>query len=254
MKRNLLSLLFFLPTVLPAQGLLQQLAGNWTFTASNNGKVVNGVYSAGTDQFSFTATANDDGQSLDCHADCLYKSVTGTEYPADWRMVVEENMEGKHRVGWVLTKEQPTFSKEFHEPQSSYLDDGWWYFGTGSEEHHYIYLLTENEDMTAYVATTFWSEWSPAGTMDYSLKSPEHNSQKLYAFVSGSIPYSATIGAIEIWASPKLKKSEAGSGIRTIDTSQSTDQTPFYDLQGRRLGTQPQKGLYINNRKKYVCH
>jgi len=226
------------------------MAGNWQFTASNNGKeVAPGIYSAGTDQFSFTATAAADGQSLDCHADCLYKSKQGNEYPADWRLVVEENAEGQHRIGWVLTKEQPAFTREFEEPQDSYLENGFFYWGSGSEAHHYIYLLTENEDASAYVATTFWSDWSSADTQEYSIRSTEYNAQKLYAIVAAAKPYANSIGYLEIWASIKLKRGSAAgiSGVR----ANNNEHAVIYSLQGVRR-SQLQRGLNIVNGRKVI--
>jgi hypothetical protein len=38
-------------------------------------------------------------------------------------------------------------------------------------------------------------------------------------------------------------------GIRTVDNNQDT---PYYDLQGRRLNGKPKQGLYIKNGKKVV--
>ena len=235
------------------------MAGNWQFTASNNGKeVAPGIYSAGTDQFSFIATVATDGQSLDCHSDCMYKSKQGNEYPADWRMVIEENDAGQHRIGWVLSIEQPAFTKEFEEAKDSYLEDGFYYWGNGSEPHHYIYLLTENEDASAYVATTFWSDWCSTTTEEYSLKSIEHNAQKLYAIVASAIPYANRIGYLEIWASIKLKRSNT-DGIHTLTSngsiatphSQRENENEIYNLQGVRLN-QLQRGLNIVNGRKVV--
>lgn len=255
MKRTLPLLLWLFTAVCShAQTLAEQLAGNWTFKAANNGKIVNGVYSAGIDEFAFIATVASDGQSLDCHADCLYKSVTNVEYPADWRIVVEEDGAGNHRLGWVLSKDTPAFTKEFDEPATSYADDGFMYWGSGSEAHHYIYLLAENADASALVATTFWSAWSSDETTEYSLKSTEHNSQKLYAVVAAAIPCANTIGYAEIWASPKIIRTTGTNGVSTISNIQHPSpntQHPIYDLQGRRLTKYPSKGLYIQNGKKY---
>ena len=231
--------------------LLQTMIGNWQFTASNNGKeVAPGVYSAGTDQFAFTATIADDGKSLNCHADCLYKSRQDIEYPADWRIVVEENGEGQHRIGWVLSMDQPAFTKEFDEPKTSYLENGFFYWGNGSEAHHYIYLLTENEDASAYVAPIFWSSWSSADTKEYALSSPDYNAQKLYARVAASMPYANSIGCIEIWASVKLQRGIT-AGIANVNADLNVRNGAIYNLQGIRLN-QLQRGLNIVNGKKVI--
>ena len=231
--------------------LLQTMAGNWQFTASNNGKeVAPGVYSAGTDQFSFTATVAADGKSLNCHADCLYQSKQGNEYPADWRIVVEENTEGQHRIGWILTKEQPAFTKEFEEPKDCYLENGFFYWGNGSEANHYIFLLTENEDASAYVATTFWSDWSNVTTTEYALSSTEYNAHKLYAIVASAIPYANSIGYLAIWASIKLKRSNT-NGIQKVNTDINAENMVIYNLQGVRMN-QLQKGINIVNGRKVV--
>ena len=226
------------------------MAGNWQFTASNNGKKgASGIYTAGTDQFSFTATVAADGKSLNCHSDCLYKSKQGYEYPADWLIVTEENDAGQHRIGWVLSNDQPAFTREFQEPSDSYLEDGFFYWGNGSESHHYIYLLTDNEDASAHVATTFWSDWSSQSTVDYSLKSTRYNAQKLYAIVASAIPYANSIGYLEIWASIKLTRLDT-VGIHTL-THDVYNSHAVYSLQGVRLN-QPQHGLNIVNGRKVV--
>lgn len=235
----------------PAQSqLLQAMAGNWQFTASNNGReVAPGIYSAGTDQFAFTATVGADGKSLDCHADCLYRSSQGIDYPADWRIVVEENGSGQHRIGWVLSMDCPAFTKEFDEPQGSYLENGFYYWGNGTEAHHYIYLLTENEDASAYVATTFWSAWSSADVDMYNLSSLEFNAQKLYARVAADMPYGNSIGCIEIWASIKLSRG-AAAGLSAISTAAAA-RPAAYTLQGTRRRSL-QRGLNIVNGRKVV--
>ncbi len=232
---------------------VQSLAGQWQFTASNNGKeIAPGIYSAGKDTISFTAAVGDDGKSLNCHADCMYKSVTNNEYPADWKVIVEENDQGLYRLGWVLTKDQPAFSKEFLESKESYLENGFWYWGTdAASTHRYIYLLTENEDASAHVATTFWSAWNNKGCKEYSLTSTEYNSQKFYAIVAAGIPYGNSTGYIEIWSSPKVKQISS-AGIHSISYAEDQTSVLYYDLSGRRLHAQPQRGLYINNGKKVV--
>ncbi len=240
-----------------SSSLLQSLTGSWQFTAANNGKeVAPGIYSAGKDTVYFVATVADDGQSLNCHADCLYKSTTGQSYPADWSIIVEENAQGQYRLGWVLTTQQPTSSTEFQEDKESYLENGFWYWGTDdAHPHRYIYLLTENEDASAHVATTVWSAWSNAGETAYALSSTAYNSQKLYAIVAADIPYAHSVGYIEIWASPKLQQL-GSAGMREVrgDIDKNVDEQKragTYDLSGRRLWNTPQRGLYIRNGKKY---
>ncbi len=236
------------PTIADVQSsLLEALAGQWLFTASNNGTedaTVKGLYHPGTDTFTFTATV--DGASLSCHADCLYRSATGNEYPADWQMVVEENDQNQYRLGWVLSKEQPAFAKEFLEPKENYLENGFYFWGDNvTDNHRYIYLLTENEDASAYVATTFWSAWSELGTTEYSLSSSEHNAQKFYAIVAAGQPYANSIGYIEIWASPKVKRvGETGIRSLTPNPSPRDEGHGYYNLYGQRF-EKPTKGLYI---------
>ena len=41
-------------------------------------------------------------------------------------------------------------------------------------------------------------------------------------------------------------------GIKSINKDNTPDENTFYDLQGRRLSDKPDKGLYIQNGKKYV--
>ncbi len=238
---------------LAQSSLLESLAGQWQFTAANNGKeIAPGIYSAGKDTFNFTATVCDDGKSLMCHADCMYKSAAGNEYPADWQVLVEENTQGQYRLGWVLTKDRPAFSKEFLEAKESYLENGFFYWGTDeANTHRYIYLLAENEDASAHVATTFWSSWSEKGSKEYSLTSSEYNAYKLYAIVAASIPYANSVGYIEIWASPKLQQISS-AGIHSITHTEDQTSAVYYDLSGRRLHVQPQRGLYICNGKKVV--
>ncbi len=234
--------------------LLESLAGQWQFTASNNGTedaTIKGLYHPGTDTFTFTATV--DGNVLSCHADCLYKSVAGNEYPAEWRMVIEENEANQYRLGWVLSKEQPAFTQEFLEPKENYLENGFYYWGDNvTDSHRYIYLLTENEDASAYVATTFWSAWSEQGTTEYSLSSTEHNAQKFYAIVAAGQPYANSVGYVEIWASPKVKRvGETGIKSLTPNPSPKGEGRGYFNLCGQRL-EKPTKGLYILNGRKVI--
>ena len=249
-KNFLVSLMFFLPTLLPAQSMLQQLEGEWTMTAANNGtEIAPGIYSSGTDVINFTAKA--DGDMLSCHTDCLYKSVTSETYPGDWYMKVEENGEGQHRIGWWLRMDIPVSSQEFNEPKSSYLENGFWYWAHDNYQgHHYIFLLTENSDASVMVPTMFWSSWSSQDATEYTLTSTEYNSRKVYAVVGANMPLTLTLGLIEIWSNPKMRH-VSNTAIRTVTSNDGND-GPCYDLQGRQLKEQPQKGLYIRNGRKYI--
>ena len=242
-----------LPAMLSAQSLLQQLAGEWTMTVGNNGtEVAPGIYSSGTDVITFTASA--DGDMLRCHTDCLYKSVTGEEYSGDWYIKVEENSEGQHRVGLWLRSDIPVSPKEFNEPKDSYLENGFWYWADPNYQgHHYIYLLTENADASAMVPTTFWSQWSSQDATEYSLTSTEYNSRKMYAVVAANMPFSLSLGLIEIWSSPKIVKKTNNTGIDVVPNLPSAS-GQYFDFQGRALKARPQRGLYLHNGKKYISH
>ena len=180
---------------------LKDFEGNWMLVASNNGSVgAGGISVAGTDSISFTAVASSDGIGLLCQASHFF-TRTGNSYPATWRMLVEEK-DGKHRVGWVLDETQPASTREFDEPREQYLENGSWYWGTGQEEHHYIYLLSENIQTQRREGMTLWSEWYAAPQQAYAL--PQN--QEVYGMVATTIPYqsNATVGCIEIWASPRF--------------------------------------------------
>ncbi len=233
--------------------LAASLAGDWQFVAANNGvEVAPGIYSAGTDVVNFTATASADGTSLQCHADNMYDK-TGTTYAADWRILVEEDGAGKHRLGWVLDNQQPAFTTEFNEPQENYLEKGFFYWGGTEGAHRYVYLLAENADASAIVGMTFWSPWSDGSTTEYSLANEENNSRKIYAVVAENIPYGNSVGWIEIWSSPKVKKVADNTAISTITADGMSTNDAWYDLRGRKItnGRLP-KGVYIHNGKKVV--
>ncbi len=250
MKRNMmLAVMAGTFSLTQAQtSLLPALTGEWQFVASNNGKEVQGIYTAGIDTISFTAIEADGG--LHCHSDAFYKSATGQTYPADWQMTVEENDQGEYRLGWVLTKDQPVSAEEFDEPRSSYLDNGFFYFGTGDEPRHHLYLLADNSDMTAFIATTFRSAWSTLETTEYAMADRDNESYKLYLLVSPAVPYATTTGYVEIWASPKLKRLTTAA-VHDISDSR-LQPAPCYDMWGRRLSKRPHKGIYIYQQRKYV--
>lgn len=54
------------------------------------------------------------------------------------------------------------------------------------------------------------------------------------------------------WTGKTISDFEESAGIEDITIRQWAD-GQFYDLQGRRISGQPQKGLYINNGKKYIA-
>lgn len=231
------------------------LAGKWQLVASNNGiEVAPGIYSPRTDTINFTAVPSDDGTALRCHADSFY-TRTGTVYPADWRMTVENDTQGHHRLGWILDTEKPLSDLEFKEPHENYLENGFWYWGGSSEGHRYIYLLAENADASAIVGMTFWSPWSSGDATEYSLSNTEQQSRKMYAVVSETVPYTNIVGFIEIWSSPVVKRVGAlPAGISTLASEGSTHTAPaaWFDLQGRRLNGKPSKGVYIRNGRKWL--
>lgn len=236
--------------------LMESLSGVWMLEASNNGVAVEiapgvNVYRATTDTIFFTATPSADGTALECHTDSLYWR-SGTAYPADWRITVEENGDGQYRVGWVLTTAQPVSSKEFQETADKYLEDGFFYWGSNNGGHRYLYLLGENEDNTAFISMTLWGAWTATAPADaeHSLQSEENNARKMYAIVAEDIPYGHSVGYVEIWGSPKIRKvADSGSaGIRETVAQQAA--VRYYDLQGREVVRPASRGLYILSNKK----
>ncbi len=163
--------------------LLKGLTGQWLLIASNEGEeVAPGVYRAGTDTISFTATAAADGTSLLCHTDRMYWR-SNTVYAADWRIIVEQDGT-QRRLGWVLDDQQPAWSD-----------------GTT-----HLYLLSENSDASAWLGMTFWSAWSNTSATTYTLSNEEHNSRKVYGLLSKEIPFANPTGMLEIWSSPRFEK------------------------------------------------
>jgi len=183
---------------------LEALAGQWRLIASANGVSTGGIYSAITDTITFTATLAPDGNSLICHADCLY-SRSGKVYPADWRMVAEQDAQGqKRRIGWILSTDVPASTKEYDETKDKYLEDGFFYFGNGTETHHYIYLLSENIETQRLEGMTLWSGWGTDTQATYIF--PQN--QQVYGVVGTAIPYQpgTAVGYFEIWASPRFER------------------------------------------------
>lgn len=183
---------------------LKQLAGQWQFIASANGSSDgSGIFTATTDTISFTATVAPDGMGLICRAEQFY-TRSGNVYPATWRMVVEQQ-DDRIRIGMVLDDDEPASELEFNEPKENYLENGFFYWGSDTDEHHYIYLLSENIETQRIEAMTLWSGWMPAsGDNTYSL--PQN--QQIYGIVATAIPYTAghSCGYFEIWASARLKR------------------------------------------------
>ena len=187
-----------------ASANVADLAGRWQLTMGNNGTMVGGIYTSGTDVISFTATPAADGSdALDCNTDNLYDR-SGNTYPADWRIVVEQNEQGQRRLGWVLSADKPASTKEFQESKEKYLEDGQFYWGFEGDDtgHRYIYLLSENISTQRLEPMTLWSGWS---TPDQTIYTFPQN-QEIYGVVSLTQPYSGSIGFFEIWASPRIEK------------------------------------------------
>ena len=183
---------------------LNQLAGQWLLVASANGTTDEyGISHAVTDSIAFTATVAPDGLGLICRADNFYNR-SGNIYPAQWRMLVEEDETGKQRIGWALDATQPASDKEFDEPKEKYLDNGFFYYGKPTDEHHYIYLLTMNIATQRLEGMTLWSGWMNKSQTEYIF--PQN--QEVYGTVATTIPYqgSALAGYFEIWASPRFVK------------------------------------------------
>lgn len=232
--------------------LLQSLAGNWQLVAANNGVYEPPVWKSTTDYIDFTATVSSDGTALDCHTDCLYNR-SGTTYPADWKMVVEEDGSGKYRIGMVLDDQHPASTVEFQEARDKYADQGYWYWGGSEGGHRYIYLLSDKLEQEGLYAMTFWSEWSTAETLTFSISNVDHQARQIYAVVCESEPYSeaAKVGYFEIWASPKLQRM-TDTAITSIGHPADSGTSTVFDLQGRRVSGQPRSGLYIISSPRYT--
>ena len=211
----------------------QNLAGNWTFTAS--------PFEGGVENIPFTATLSSDNSQLICHADNFYTRGSKS-YPMDWKVAIERNGE-QLRLGWILDAIAPVSSEEYQEEASKYIIGGAGIDGT----HRYIYLLSENIETQKLEGMTLWSDWEDASTTAFTLP----KTQQIYGVVSQNIPYNGAVGYFEIWASAKLVKTNSDpAGIHEVASEKISDDS-YYDLQGRRLNEQPAKGLYIRNGKKY---
>ncbi len=255
MKKKLFSIiLMFSPlSAAMAQTTAADLSGQWMLIASNSGvEVAPGIFSAGTDTIHFTATPTADGTALECTTDSLYWR-SGTAYGAQWRINVETNGEGQYRLGWILDADKPAGTSEFLEPQKSYMESGFFYWGGSSDGHRYIYLLSENADASAIVGMTFYSPWTSVVGEPYSLSNEENNSRKVYMVVAEAIPYGQSVGWVENWGSPRMERiSGSTAGIRDVANGRRLADGAVYDLQGRRLNGIPRRGLYITGGRKLL--
>ena len=208
------------------------LAGNWHFVAANEGEPdAYGIYHSSIVDVPFTATVTTDGQDLDCTANCLFKADDGTEYAARWQMVVEQNTEGQHRIGWVLTTAEPTFTTQY---------DGL-----------YVYLLADKVGEEGFHGMTFWSAWTTAVSDTYTLSNTEYQARTIYAITSATSPYSTATGYIEAWSSPRIQRSAYPTAVTTIASAPQSQTPVCHDLQGRSL-VSPQPGVYIKDGRKII--
>lgn len=232
-KKTIIALsLLLAATGTQAQTIVEELAGQWQLIAANDGvEVTPGIYRAGIDTINFTAVATADGTALNCHTDSLHWR-TGRLYSADWRINIESDNEGRHRLAWMLDAEKPVNSD--------------------ADNQRYLYLLAENADASAIVGMTFYSAWTTTGATTYTLSNDEHNARKVYGVLSASVPYVKSLGWIEIWSSPRMER--IGSGTAAVSTVTATKKATgiCYDLQGRRLYGTPQRGIYIREGKKVI--
>ena len=212
----------------------QNLAGNWTFTAS--------PFEGGVENIPFTATLSSDNSQLTCHADNFYTRGSKS-YPMDWKVAIERNGE-QLRLGWILDATTPVSSEEYQEEASKYIIGGAGIDGT----HRYIYLLSENIETQKLEGMTLWSDWEDASTTAFTLP----KTQQIYGVVSQNIPYNGAVGYFEIWASGKLVKTNSDpAGIREV-ASQNSSEGVYYNLQGCHINGKPERGIYILNGKKVV--
>lgn len=210
------------------------LEGEWQFVA--------GTYEGKIDTIPFTATLSADGQYMECHAENFFKRGS-KPYPMNWRVAIGKDGD-KTRLGWVLTAEQPTSTEEYQEAAEKYVIGG----AAADGSHRYIYLLSENIETQKLEGMTLWSDYMEASETTYVLP----KTQQIYGVVSQEIPFNSAVGFMEIWASGRLqKKNDDPAGISEI-ANKETPNSLYFDLQGRRISGQPQKGLYIRNGRKYI--
>jgi len=187
---------------------LEGLVGRWRLIAMPNGSSTGGVYTATADTITFTATLTDPGSDdygrvLRCHADRFYWR-SGHTYPADWRILVEQNEQnGTRRIGWVLNATAPASTAEFTEEKNKYLEDGFFYWGNADNTgHRYIYLLSENIATQQLEGMTLWSQWLPNSQNLFTF--PQN--QEVYGVIAEAIPFARSVGYFEIWASARFVK------------------------------------------------
>lgn len=210
------------------------LTGNWQFVAS--------PFEGGEENISFTATLSEGGNHLQCHADNFFAHGS-KPYPADWLMAVERDGD-KLRLGWILDSENPCSTEEYQEPASAYA-----LFGRDADgAHRYIYFLSENIETQRLEGMTLWSDWQSQTDATFTLP----KTYQLYAVVSENQPYNGAVGYIDIWASPRVRRTSgtAVSASTFCNSSPASSQT-VYNMMGQRVG-HPTKGLYIKNGKKYL--
>lgn len=238
---TMLSLLALLASPTPAQTALE---GKWQLVASPMGvEGEGGVWTSDWDYIDFTAALSADGKTLTCHAD-KFVTRNGHDYPMDWQIAIEQDGD-KTRLGWMCDDQQPASALEFNEPASAYAMGG---ADAADGEHRYIYLLSYNIDTSHEEGMTLWSGWMDKGEQTFTF--PQN--QQIDGIVSPTVPYSFMIGYVDSWASAKIVKMADDTGVRDIARLPSASSQCF-DLQGRRLKGQPQKGLYISGGKKYVA-
>lgn len=235
MKVRIILFLCSLALSVSAQTTLQQLAGEWHFVAANEGQPdAQGIWHSDIDDFPFTATVSQDGTTLNCHADCLYRDKSGNEYAADWQIVMEQQGD-QHRIGWVLTSDKPCYTTQY---------DG-----------KNIYLLADYTDdytgQTSLVGMTFWSDWSQQVAETYSLSNRDFMARTMYAVVSSSIPYTGGFSYIEAWTSPKVQRAAYETAIQTVVSEVQPSGHHYYNLRGQRVEA-PQRGLYLIGGRKVV--
>ena len=235
MKKALFTLftVMALHTAMAQTPVMQRLTGQWQLTAS--------PFIGGADVIKFTATPSSDGTRLECHADNFYTRGS-RPYPMDWQLAVEQNGD-QLRLGWMLTADKPASTEEFQEPASKYALAG----RDADGSHRYLYLLTENIETQRLEALTLWSEWAAQDATLFTLP----KTYQIYGVVSPDQPCGTIIGYADIWASPRLEKTDNEAAIRTV-TTDGTIAGPWFDLLGRALPAKPQKGLFICNGKIYL--
>ncbi len=235
-KITFMALAFFACSATFAQSdLINALSGEWQFVAS--------PFEGGEERISFTATPSTDGSRLQCHAENFFAHAS-KPYPADWCIAVEQE-DDKVRLGWILDSSTPCSTEEYQEPATSYA-----LFGTDADgTHRYIYLLSENIETHSLEGMTLWSDWQTSVDAAFSLP----KTYQIYAVVSENQPYNGAVGYIDIWASGKIMRSSGATILNVTRSSNAMTSQPIFNLTGQRISN-PTKGIYIINCKKYQKH